>query len=106
MIALQNIQLLWLIWEVNNSNITNKRKPILLDDLMSSEFLDLVPGSYGLYIPSDELLLRTKYQWFCVLPTDAVLNSSPIIAKYIKASIVDSSDEYRQTGEIKSVIAI
>ena len=85
---------------------TNKRKPILLDDLMSSEFLDLVPGSYGLYIPSDELLLRTKYQWFCVLPTDEVLNSSPIIAKYIKASIVDSSDEYHQTGEIKSVIAI
>lgn len=87
---------------------TNKRKPILLDDLMGDDFLDLSPETFGVYIPADELLLRTKYQWFAVLTSDAVLQSSPIIAKYIMASIVDTDDEYRNSkkGEIRSVIAI
>ena len=87
---------------------TNKRKPILLDDLMSDDFLDLVPNVYGVYIPADELLLRTKYEWFAALSADDVLKSSPVIAKYIMASIVDTSDEYRMknSGEIRSVISI
>jgi len=87
---------------------TNKRKPILLDDLMGDDFLDLSPDAFGLYIPADELLLRTKYQWFAALQSDEVLRSSPIIAKYIMASIVDTNDEYHNSkkGEIRSVIAI
>jgi hypothetical protein len=87
---------------------TIKRKAILLDDLMSDNYLDLDPNTFGLYIPADELLIRTKYQWYAVLSADAVLQASPIISKYIMASIVDTSNEYHnQTkGEIRSVIAI
>ena len=87
---------------------TNKRKPILLDDLMGDAYLDLSPNCLGIYIPSDELLIRTKYQWYTVLPTDDVLRASPIISKYIMASIVDTSDEYHNSkkSEIRSVISI
>ena len=87
---------------------TNKRKPILLDDLMGDAYLDLSPNSLGIYIPADELLIRTKYQWYTVLPTDDVLRASPIISKYIMASIVDTSDEYHNSkkSEIRSVISI
>jgi hypothetical protein len=87
---------------------TNKRKAILLDDLMGDAFLDLSPDAFGLYIPADELLVRTKYQWYAVLSEDEVLKATPIISKYIMASIVDSSDEYKnqKKGEIRSVIAI
>ena len=38
--------------------------PILIDDLLSNEYLDLYSEAYGIYIPADEILNRTRYQWF------------------------------------------
>jgi hypothetical protein len=73
---------------------------------MEEEFLDLSPSVYGIYIPADELLRRTKYQWFAVMPAEELLNTSPIIVKYLKASIVDSTNEYHKSSEIPSVVAI
>lgn len=85
---------------------SQKRRPILLENLMEEEFLDLSPSVYGIYIPADELLRRTKYQWFAVMPAEELLNTSPIIVKYLKASIVDSTNEYHKSSEIPSVVAI
>ena len=39
---------------------------ILLEDLMEEGYLKLHSEAYGIYIPSDELLRRPKYQWFAV----------------------------------------
>jgi len=87
---------------------TNGRKPILLEDLMGEEYIDLSSQSYGIYIPADELLVRTKYQWFPVLSSEEVLKSNAIISKYLMASIVDTNNEYyaQKSGEIRSVISI
>lgn len=85
---------------------SQKRKPIVLENLMEEEFLDLSPAVYGIYIPADELLRRTKYQWFPVMPAEELLTTSPIIVKYLKASIVDSTNEYYKSTEIPSVVAI
>jgi hypothetical protein len=85
---------------------TQKRKPILLENLMEEEFLDTIPGIFGIYIPREQLLKRTKYQWFAVLPAEEVLKSNAIIVKYLKASIVDTTDEYYKTSQIQSVVAI
>jgi hypothetical protein len=85
---------------------THKRKPIVLDDLMEENFLDVLPNIYGVYIPADEILSRTKYQWFAVLSSEEILKTNAIISKYLMASIVDSSDEYKKTTEIRSVISI
>jgi hypothetical protein len=81
---------------------TEKRKTILLDNLMEEEYLDLTHNCVGVYIPEDEVLKRPKYQWFAVLPSEQILNSNIIISKYLKASIVDSTDEYHKTSEIRS----
>ena len=56
-------------------------KPILIDDLMEEAFLDVDMNSlYGIYIPRDELLKRTKYQWFSILSTDAIFECNIIIS--------------------------
>jgi len=34
-------------------------KMVLLDDLMSNEYIDFYSGAYGIYIPADEVLSRT-----------------------------------------------
>jgi len=65
-------------------------KPIILDDLMEEAYLDLDNSALGIYIPSDEVLKRTKYSWFAVLNEEEILNGKMIISKYIGTSIADS----------------
>lgn len=88
---------------------TQGRKPILVEDLMEEEFLDVSTTLYGIYIPGDEILNRPKYQWFAVLSSNEILNSNMIISKYLKSSIVDGSGSgsgSAQSREIRSVVAI
>ena len=81
-------------------------KPILLDNLMEEDYLDLAIHTYGIYIPADEILKRIKYKWFAMVPSDEVFNTNAIVAKYLKASIVDSSNELTKPKESRSVISI
>lgn len=85
---------------------TNKNKPILLEDLLEENYLDLSENKYGIYIPEDQILNRTKYQWFSVLSEEEILESKLIIAKYLKASIISSTDIYSKSTDIKSVVSI
>jgi hypothetical protein len=85
---------------------TKKKKTILIEDLMEESFLDLSPGCVGIYLPADDILSRTKYQWFAVLPSRDILESRIIVAKYLKASMVDAQDEYHKDNKIRSVVSI
>ena len=49
---------------------------------------------YGIFLPADEILARTKYQWFAVLSKEEIYACNAIIAKYILASLVETNDEY------------
>jgi len=85
---------------------TTGGKPILLDNLMEEDYLDLDANAYGIYIPAHEILKRTKYQWFAMVPSEEIFNVNAIIAKYLKASIVDSTSEFTKPKETRSVISI
>lgn len=78
---------------------TAKQKPILIEDLMESELLNLHEECIGIYIPHDQILNRIKYQWFCVLSSKDVLNSTAIVSKYLKSSIVTISQKNVQILE-------
>jgi hypothetical protein len=87
---------------------SRQQKVIDLDELMADGFLDVDNSQlYGVFIPADDLLIRPKYAWFAVLPTHQVINTHTIAAKYLKLSIIDSADMYKQKkmGE-KSVVAL
>jgi len=85
---------------------TANRKQILLENLMEEEFLNVHDSLIGIYIPEDEILIRPKFQWFAVLSSEEVLKTKTIIAKYLMASIVDSTSEYYKSSEIRSVVSI
>lgn len=88
----------WLYQKVKQKNImplnanyfgvkTSKGDPVLIDDLLSDDDDFHLPGCiYGLYIPADEILKRTQYQWFVRMNPEQVLNSSTIIARYMLLS--------------------
>jgi len=58
-------------------------KPVKLEDLMSNNYLDIYPQTYGIWIPSDEILRRTSFEWFSRLSEKQVLESDTIIGNYI-----------------------
>ena len=57
--------------------------PILVDHLLTNDYIDLYPETYGIYIPSKEILNRRHYEWFARLSEKQVLESKIIISKYI-----------------------
>lgn len=85
---------------------TKTRTPILLDNLMEEEYIDIDHRAVGIYIPADELLHRPKYQWFAVMQSENILNSKMIISKYIKMSMVDSASIYYKTPKTHCVVTI
>ena len=77
---------------------TKKGKPITIEELFEDKYLNIIDDDeksfYGIYIPSDEIMKRTKYQWFSVLPKEEMDKCNAIIAKYLIAAIVETNDEY------------
>ena len=66
---------------IGTKNINNKL--INLEDIMCSTFLELNNKCYGLYVPSDELLKRNNYNWFCKLNSKEVLEANTNLSKYL-----------------------
>lgn len=79
------------------------RKPVLLDNLMEEEYLDLAPSCLGIYIPADEVLARTKYQWFAVMQLDQIFESSFILSKYMRAAVISGCKEHLPGSVCKSM---
>lgn len=73
---------------------TTKKTPILLDNLMEEEYLAMSNQCLGVYIPEDEILARTKYQWFAVMSTQDLLNSNFILAKYMKIAVLHGAKDH------------
>ena len=80
-----------------------KGKPILVDDLMGEDYLDLSPECVGIYIPGDEFLTRTRYNWFAVMPVNQILESRFILSKYMRAAIVSGCKEHLPTSVCKTM---
>ena len=84
-------------------------KPVLIEDLMSDDYLDFDDFMfYGVYIPAEELLRRPKFQYFAILPVDQVLKTDAIITKYMKVSIVAGTDNtfYKKKSALVSTVAV
>ncbi len=68
---------------------TQNRKQILLEDLMEEKDLDLSHNCCGIYIPADEVLIRTKYQWLAFISKQELLKSDIAISRYIRKTNMD-----------------
>ena len=56
---------------------------ILLEDLMSNKKIILDKQHVGLYIPHEQLIKRTKYNWYCRLSEEEVLQCQVFISYYM-----------------------
>jgi len=66
---------------------TIEGKQIVIDDLMSNHYLKVNPDTYGILIPSEEILNRIKFEWFARLSEKQVLQSDTIIGNYLLIAV-------------------
>lgn len=65
-------------------NIDNK--PIYIDHLLESSYIDFDDNLQGIYIPDKEILRRTKYEWFARMSARQLYESDIILGKYLLLS--------------------
>jgi len=71
--------------EVGTKTLDDKQ--IILDDLMSNQYLELYKDTYGILIPAKELSNRIQYGWFVRSSPRQVIESDTIIGNYLLISI-------------------
>ena len=71
--------------EIGTKTINDQQ--IILDDLMSNNYLDLYNGTNGILIHSNELLSRLQYGWFVRSSPRQILESDTIIGNYLLLSV-------------------
>lgn len=81
-------------------------KQVLLEELMEEAYIKFHPDIFGIYIPAEEILRRPKFQWFAVMTSEQLLKTNMIVTKHLVDAISDNVDEYKQTSETRSVVAI
>ena len=75
---------------IKNNNGTS----ILLDDLMSDQYLNLNDEAYGILIPVKQLLLRRKYEYYCRLSKIQILEANCILSKHILIANVPETEAF------------
>lgn len=76
---------------VSTKTVTNE--PILIDDLMSNNYLNLYPQTYGIWVPADQILKRNKFEWFARMDEKQVLKANTIISNYILVTLGNESGQ-------------
>jgi len=61
----------------------NNTGPVVLEDLMSDQVLELTDNNIGLYMPDEVLKKRIHYQWFCKMSESQVLECNCAFSYYI-----------------------
>ena len=61
-------------------------KPLMIEELMESSYIELPNNIFGVYIPSDKILKRRKYEWFANLSISQALSSNTLIGKFLLVS--------------------
>jgi hypothetical protein len=54
--------------------------------LLNDSFIDVSHSAVGVYVPEEEILKRSTYQWFPRLSTVQVLDSSTNVGKLLLVS--------------------
>jgi hypothetical protein len=58
-------------------------KSITMEMLLNDSFIDLSHKAVGVYVPEEDILKRSAYQWFPRLSTLQVLDSNTNVGKYL-----------------------
>lgn len=65
---------------------TRENKPVLIDDLLQSSYINFCDSLKGIHVNEREILIRKKYQWFARMSPEQIFNSDMLLSKYLLLS--------------------
>lgn len=89
---------------INGMDIGTKtvdENQILIDDLISNNYLNIYTQTYGIYVPANELLKRYNLNWFCRLSSKQVLESNTILGNYMLVTISEGGGNILEPLKVK-----
>jgi len=72
----------------------SNKKDVLLEDLMSSDYIEFDKTKYGILIPT---ITQRKYEWFNYLSAHEILNSDILISKQILLTLGEDQTGINET---------
>jgi hypothetical protein len=83
-------------------------KALLMEDLLVEGEKPIIDSnSFGIEIPGEEILKRTAYNWFSVMPLQQLLGTKLVIVHYLKLSLVEPIKEKDHLNDLsRTVVAI
>ena len=76
--------------DVGTKTVDNN--PVLVDDLLSEDYIKFYDGMYGIWIPAETILKRRNYEWFARLSNEQIFQSKFILAKYFVLALAPNSN--------------
>lgn len=77
---------------------TINESPVLIDDLLNQEYVHFFKKMYGIWIPADQILKRTNYEWFARLSEEQIFQSNTILAKHFVSTIGSLKEKEKERG--------
>lgn len=75
---------------------------VIIDSLLTNNYIQFYDNMYGIWIPADEVLRRTKYEWFARMSPKQILMSDFILAKYFILALAPAPDSMPDDAEISN----
>ena len=76
-------------------------RQILVDDLMSNNYINFYKQMYGILIPAEELMKRHKFEWFTRSSAKQVLESNTILGNYFLVNMGEASNVLERNPQKK-----
>ena len=92
----------WCLTQINNKKMnlieghlvgikTIENVPVTIETLLSDDYIHFYPKTYGIWIPSQDILKRVHYEWFARMNIDQIFDSHFILAKYFVLAMAPDS---------------
>jgi hypothetical protein len=64
---------------------------VIVDTLLSEDYIHFYPSMYGIWIPAANILQRTNYEWFARMSPEQIFQGNFILAKYFVLALAPDS---------------
>lgn len=92
----------WCLKQINNNKVklieghligtkTLNNDAVIVETLLSDDYIHFYSKTYGIWIPSRDILNRIHYEWFVRMSSEEIFNSQFILAKYIVLAMAPDS---------------
>jgi hypothetical protein len=70
---------------------TVDEEAVIVDTLLSEDYIHFYPSMCGIWIPAANILKRTNYEWFARMSPEQIFQSNFILAKYFVLALAPDS---------------